>query len=127
MRFIRYFALLAVVGLFVQTPASQAQVSIGIGVGPAYAYGPPVCSWGYYPYAPYACAPYGYYGPEWFSEGVFVGAGPWYHRTYYGYPSYYRGYREYYVPRYYAYGRPYGYRGGYGHRRYRGYGYYGRR
>jgi hypothetical protein len=29
--------------------------------------------------APYSCAPYGYYGPEWFSGGVFIGAGQWFH------------------------------------------------
>ena len=28
---------------------------------------------------PYGCAPYGYYGPEWFVGGVFIGAGPWFH------------------------------------------------
>ncbi len=39
----------------------------------------PVCPYGYYDYAPYPCAPYGYYGPEWFSGGVFIGAGPWFH------------------------------------------------
>ena len=53
---------------------AQAQVSIGVNVGAA-----PDCPYGYYDYAPYTCAPYGYYGPEWFSNGVFVGAGPWYH------------------------------------------------
>ena len=67
---------------------AHAQVSVGIGVGPvgvgigapAY-YGPaPVCAYGYYDYYPYACAPYGYYGPEWFSGGLFIGAGPWFHR-----------------------------------------------
>ena len=25
------------------------------------------------------CAPYGYYGPEWFNGGIFIGAGPWFH------------------------------------------------
>jgi len=25
------------------------------------------------------CAPTGYYGPEWFSGDVFIGAGPWFH------------------------------------------------
>ena len=45
---------------------------------PITAYGPPVCEWGYYAYYPYACAPYGYYGPDWFYGGVFIGAGPWY-------------------------------------------------
>jgi hypothetical protein len=39
----------------------------------------PACPYGYYDYAPYACAPYGYYGPEWFLGGVFIGAGPWFH------------------------------------------------
>jgi len=53
---------------------SQAQVSFGVQVGPA-----PVCPYGYYDYSPYQCAPYGYYGPEWFSNGVFIGAGPWFH------------------------------------------------
>ena len=28
---------------------------------------------------PYGCAPYGYYGSEWFSGGAFIGAGPWFH------------------------------------------------
>ena len=54
------------------TPKAQAGVNIAIGVEPA-------CPYGYYDYAPYACAPYGYYGPEWFSGGVFIGAGPWFH------------------------------------------------
>jgi hypothetical protein len=53
-------------------PKAQAQVSINIGVAPE-------CPYGYYDYAPYACAPYGYYGPEWFTGGTFIGAGPWYH------------------------------------------------
>lgn len=49
------------------------------GVGVA-AYGPPPdCPYGYYDYAPYDCAPYGFYGPEWFADGVFIGVGPWYH------------------------------------------------
>ena len=32
------------------------------------------------------CAPYGYYGPDWFAGGVFLGAGPWFHghRGFYG-------------------------------------------
>ena len=55
-------------------PHANPQVSIGVNIGPA-----PVCPYGYYGYAPYNCAPYGYYGPEWFSSGVFVGAGPWFH------------------------------------------------
>jgi hypothetical protein len=50
----------------------QAQVSIDTGVAPD-------CPYGYYEAAPNACAPYGYYGPEWFTGGAFVGAGPWFH------------------------------------------------
>ena len=69
-------------------------VGIGIGVGPGYVAGPPVCEYGYYSYAPYACAPYGYYGASWFANGIFIGAGPWYHggwgRGYYG-RGYYGG------------------------------------
>ncbi|GGH07070.1 hypothetical protein [Silvibacterium dinghuense] len=51
---------------------STAQVVVNI--GPA-----PVCPYGYFDYAPYNCAPYGYYGPDWFSGGIFIGAGPWFH------------------------------------------------
>jgi hypothetical protein len=51
---------------------APAQVSVDIGVAP-------VCPYGYFDYAPYDCAPYGYYGPDWFLSGVFVGAGPWFH------------------------------------------------
>lgn len=84
MRYLKYVALLAV--LMVPFAYSQAQVAVGIGVGPVgvrigpgYVAGPPVCSYGYYDYYPYACAPYGYYGPNWFVNGIFIGAGPWYH------------------------------------------------
>jgi hypothetical protein len=54
------------------TSAAPAQVSINIGVAP-------VCPYGYFDYAPYDCAPYGYYGPDWFAGGLFIGAGPWFH------------------------------------------------
>jgi len=55
------------------TPAKAApQVGVSIGVAPD-------CPYGYYDVPPYTCAPYGYYGPEWFVNGVFIGAGPWYH------------------------------------------------
>jgi len=53
-------------------PQADAQLSINIGVAPE-------CPYGYYDVAPYSCAPSGYYGPEWFSEDVFIGAGPWFH------------------------------------------------
>ena len=70
----KYIALAAVAGIFftVTTPKIEAQVSINIGVAPA-------CPYGYYDTIPYGCAPYGYYGQEWFSGGVFIGAGPWFH------------------------------------------------
>jgi len=66
------FAAVAATAFAAAIPKAQAQVSISIGV-------PPACPYGYYDYAPYACAPAGYYGPEWFSGGVFIGAGPWFH------------------------------------------------
>jgi hypothetical protein len=74
MRSLKFFAATAVAGLCfaANTPQSNAQVSVAIGVAPS-------CPYGYYDTAPYGCAPYGYYGPEWFSGGVFIGAGPWYH------------------------------------------------
>ena len=109
-------------------PSAHAQpvrFAVGVGVAPVYV-GPPVCRYGYYGYYPYRCAPYGYYGPEWFVSGVFIGAGPWFH-PYHGWRGGY-GYRGYYrSPGYYgrsdfrgAYGREGrgwgGYRGGgYGH------------
>jgi len=58
--------------LFAGTAAAPAQVTIGIGIAP-------VCPYGYFDYAPYSCSPYGYYGPDWFNGGLFIGAGPWYH------------------------------------------------
>ncbi len=60
-------ALLAGLAL---APAAQAQLVINIGVQPS-------CAYGYYGYAPYACAPYGYYGPGYFYNGIFLGMGPW--------------------------------------------------
>lgn len=51
---------------------SPAQVMVDVGP-------PPVCPYGYFDYPPYDCAPYGYYGPDWFIGGVFIGAGPWFH------------------------------------------------
>ena len=60
----RGFASLAIAAIvaigFTATPArAEAQVGVEVGVAP-------VC-------------PYGYYGPEWFSGGVFIGTGPWFH------------------------------------------------
>jgi hypothetical protein len=61
--------------------SAQAPSQIGISVGVE-----PVCPYGYFDYAPYDCAPYGYYGPDWFNGGVFIGAGRWFHgpRGFYG-------------------------------------------
>src|SRR6202142_1395642 len=73
---LKYLLLVIVVGIcFAATaPKAGAQVSVGVSVGPA-----PDCPYGYYDVAPYNCAPYGYYGPEWFTGGIFIGAGPWFH------------------------------------------------
>lgn len=59
---------------FLLAGCGPPRVAVGVGLGPA-----PICPYGYYETPPYACAPDGYYGPEWFSGGVFIGAGPWYH------------------------------------------------
>lgn len=56
--------------------ANAQQVVINIGTPP------PVCPYGYYDYAPYACAPVGFYGPGYFYNGIFLGVGPWYHWGY---------------------------------------------
>jgi hypothetical protein len=65
-------AAVAGIGLTVAAPQAQAQVAVDIGVAPD-------CPYGYYDVPPYACAPAGYYGPEWFNGDVFIGAGPWFH------------------------------------------------
>ncbi len=68
-------------GIMLAAPRTDgAQVAITVG-GPA-----PICPYGYFDYAPYDCAPYGYYGPDWFTGGIFIGAGPWFHgpRGFYG-------------------------------------------
>ena len=75
---------LILVAMLLSLPfAASAKAEVVVAIGPEYVpapvvYGPPVCEWGYYSYYPYACAPYGYYGPDWFYSGVFIGAGPWY-------------------------------------------------
>jgi hypothetical protein len=54
-------------------PAAHAGVAVGIDIGGS----PPVCPYGYYEAPPYACASSGYYGPEYFYNGIFLGVGPW--------------------------------------------------
>jgi hypothetical protein len=73
MRGLKYLSLAVIAGaaFTAATPRTQAQVDVTIGA--------PDCPYGYYDYAPYNCAPYGYYGPEWFNGGVFIGAGKWFH------------------------------------------------
>jgi hypothetical protein len=71
---VRIFAFAAfAMGLFLWVPSAPAQISIGVNFGPE-----PVCPYGYFDYSPYQCAPYGYYGPDWFVNGVFIGAGHWF-------------------------------------------------
>ena len=74
MRGFRFLVIAAVAAscLTAAVPKAEAQVAVSIGVAPE-------CPYGYYEAAPYDCAPAGYYGPEWFSADVFVGAGPWFH------------------------------------------------
>jgi hypothetical protein len=52
-------------------PVSTAHAQISISINQ------PVCSYGYYDYAPYGCAPSGFYGPGYFYNGIFLGVGPW--------------------------------------------------
>lgn len=86
---------LAIAMLLAAPQTRAARVSFGVSIGAA-----PVCPYGYYDYAPYNCAPYGYYGPEWFTNGVFIGAGPWFHG-----PAHFYGHVDHHFdPRY-------GYRG----------------
>src|SRR5579863_3120734 len=80
MRTLRFLAFSALAAAMLSGfSGAPAQVSVNIGVAP-------VCPYGYFDYAPYDCAPYGYYGPDWFVGGVFLGAGPWFHgpRGFYG-------------------------------------------
>jgi hypothetical protein len=55
-------ATVAVIGFTAAAPKAEAQVDVNVGVAPD-------CPYGYYDVAPYACAPVGYYGQEWFVGG----------------------------------------------------------
>lgn len=84
------------------TPAtSKADVDIYLSV-------PPACPWGYYDSPPYHCAPYGYWGAEFFYNGIFIGVGPWWgwgydhgwgRNRFHGYYRPGRAYRYYYDDR----------------------------
>src|SRR5277367_5195219 len=73
MKAIKHFALFAIAAGFLAATAQNAPAQVAVSIGE-----PPVCPYGYYEVPPYNCAPDGYYGPEWFSGGIFIGAGPWY-------------------------------------------------
>lgn len=68
-------SLFVVLALTIGSIASSCRPGY-VQVGTTYA---PDCPYGYYAAAPYDCAPFGYYGPEWFAGGEFIGAGPWFH------------------------------------------------
>jgi hypothetical protein len=74
MRVLKSLGLLTLAAglVFAAAPKANAQISVEIGPEPS-------CPYGYYDVAPYNCAPYGYYGPQWFTGGVFIGAGRWFH------------------------------------------------
>ena len=112
MRLTRYFVLPAAAAVCFCLPSkSQAQTQVTTTTTETTTTGPN-CPYGYYAYAPYHCAPRGYYGPEWFRNGRFIGAGPYYkgdrgfhghidqrydeHSGYTGpYPEHTETYREY--------------------------------
>jgi len=76
MKAFKYLAVATIAGfcLTLGAPRVKSDVHLNVNIGAA-----PVCPYGYYPYPPYDCAPWGYYGPEWFPNGIFIGAGPWFH------------------------------------------------
>jgi hypothetical protein len=74
MKAIRHLTVAVVAGICLAGLASQAQAQVNVQIGAE-----PDCPYGFYDYAPYSCAPSGYYGPEWFLDGAFIGAGPWAH------------------------------------------------
>ena len=74
MRALSFLALAAVAAISFTANPQKAQAQVAVEIGAA-----PVCPYGYYDTAPYGCAAYGYYGPQWFTGGIFIGAGPWFH------------------------------------------------
>ena len=83
--------MLAIAAGFLMAAGNKAPAEISVNIGVE-----PVCPYGYYEVPPYNCAPDGYYGPEWFSGGVFIGAGPWYHghEHFYGHVDHHYDYRK---------------------------------
>ena len=66
--------VLSTIAFAALSSVKPAHSQVAVNIGPA-----PVCPYGYFDFPPYNCAPYGYYGPDWFAGGVFIGAGPWFH------------------------------------------------
>jgi hypothetical protein len=93
MNIAKYVGLLALTGaaLFVPATSHKANAQVAVQIGPS-----PVCPYGYYEVPPYRCAPDGYYGPEWFDGGLFIGAGPWFHGHdhFYGHVDHHYDFRE---------------------------------
>src|SRR5271165_7475417 len=93
-----------------QVPVPMASVGVGVSGVPME----PSCMYEYYDYAPYGCAPMGYYDNSYFSGGMFIGIGPWYHHSYNRYYRYnsMRGYHSHttiVVHNHYGYGGSRGY------------------
>jgi hypothetical protein len=91
MQKMKILAVLAFAATLFAGAGSHARAQVAVEIGPA-----PVCPYGYYEEPPYNCAPDGYYGPEWFSGGLFIGAGPWYHGRggFYGHVDHHLDYRQ---------------------------------
>ena len=104
MRYLKYMVLLLAL-VAIPSVHSQAQVAVGVQIGPSYGLynAPPVCEYGFYPTYPFDCAPYGYYGPNYFVDGVFIGVGPW-SNFYYSHAGFYRPF---------YFNRGFGFHGGY--------------
>jgi hypothetical protein len=71
---VNFLGLVALAAFTVAPGGTRTTPNINSHIGAA-----PNCPYGYYDYAPHNCAPDGYYGPEWFIGGVFIGTGPWFH------------------------------------------------
>jgi hypothetical protein len=70
----KHLALAVAAGVCFAVSAPKAEAQVSVDIGPE-----PDCPYGFYDYPPYDCAPSGYYGPDWFVGGIFIGAGPWFH------------------------------------------------
>lgn len=91
MKTLKALGLTAIAAGLLLAPARKATAQVSVEIG-----APPVCPYGYYEEPPYNCAPDGYYGPEWFSGGIFIGAGPWYRgaTNFYGHVDHHFDYRK---------------------------------